>query len=221
MNTPARSMQHTAAARAAEAARLRAENPKMTFEEIGEIIGVSKQRVGQMLRKPPQERWSEELLAAMCACLEQGGTPQDLLAVPGVSDKITAERPRGRLTEDADREQTAKRLGNLRKLICTGKDAPEGTPARRLHDARQKGLALVVMAMSEPVVAATVAALRRGSKYAEVLGEVPQLGEVIGGDRDRQATLLRVLVDSGADRPAGTTARRLYEARKAGARKAS
>lgn len=221
MTAPVRSMLHTAAARAAEAARLRAENPDMTLEAIGLEIGVSKQRVGQMLRKPPQERWPEDLLASMCECLEAGGTPQDVLAIAGVSERIMAERPRGRLVADADREQTMKRLGNLRKLISTGRLAPEGTVSRRLYDARQRGIEKLTAAMPERVVAATVAALRSGSKYAEVLTQVPELGEAFGGDRDRQATMLRVLIDSGDGRPAGTTARRLFDARKAGAKRAS
>jgi len=219
VSAPVRSMLLTAAARAVEAARLRSDNPGMTLEEIGAEIGVSKQRVGQMLRKPPQERWPEDLLVAMCEVLGAGGTPQDVLAVPGVAERIMAERPRGRLLEDADREQAMKRLGNLRKLISTGRIAPEGTVSKRLYDARQRGIETIIAAMPERIVAATTAALRAGAKYAAVLTQVPELGEAFGGDRDRQATMLRIVIDSGNGRPVGTTGRRLFDARKAGLKK--
>ena len=112
-----------------------------------------------------------------------------------------------------------KRLGNLRKMISTGRLAPEGTVSRRLYDARQRGIERLVAAMPERIIAATATALRAGAKYADVLTQVPELGEAFGGDRDRQATMLRVVIDSGDGRPAGSTARRLFDARKAGLKK--
>lgn len=220
MNAPAaRSRQDVALARYQTACKLREENPNITLEEIGAACGgISKQRVSQLFKHPPQERWPEDLLTAMCEALADGKPPQDLLALPGVAERISAKRPRGRLKADADAEAHKRRLSSLRKLISIGQDAPEGTPSRRLYDARQAGLDKAARDWPEPVFQATEAALRSGSKYAEVLVEVPALGEYLGDSEARQAIMLRVIVESGEERPAGTRGRRLFDARQAGAR---
>lgn len=213
---PTMSRQDVALARAAEARRLRAEHPEMTLEAIGAEVGVSKQRILQLLRDPPVERWPEEILAAMCTALAAGKTPQDLLAIPGVAERIAAKRPIARTARDvADAEQDKRRLSSLRKLICVGKDQPEGSPGRRLHDARQAGLDASLRNWPEAVFKATEKALKTEAKYAAVLVAVPELAKFLGADGPRAATMLRVIVESGEERPAGTRGRRLFDARQA------
>lgn len=216
MTAPApMSRQEQALQRAADVRRLRDAHPEMTLEAIGEEVGVSKQRVLQLLQHPPVERWPEDILAAMEEALRAGKTPQDLLAVPGVAERITAKRP-GRVSKDeADAEQDKRRLSSLRKLICVGKDQQAGSPGRRLYEARQAGLDAAVAGWPEDVFKLTEQALRGGSKYAEVLAAVPQLGTLLGEDETRAATMLRVLVESGEERPKGTRGRRLFDARRA------
>lgn len=209
---PTMSRQDVALARAAEARRLRAEHPEMTLEAIGTEVGVSKQRILQLLRDPPVERWPEEILAVMCDALAAGKTPQDLLAVPGVAERIAAKRPTGRLP---DTEQDKRRLSSLRKLICVGKDQPEGSPGRRLYEARQAGLDTSLRGWPESVFKATEKALKTETKYAAVLVAVPELTQYLGADGPRAATMLRVIVESGEERPPGTRRRRLFDARQA------
>lgn len=206
--------QDQALARAAEARRLRAEHPEMTLEAIGKEVGVSKQRILQLLKDPPVERWPEDILAAMCEALQAGKTPQDLLDVPGVAERIVAKRPASRRQGDADAEQDKRRLSSLRKLICVGKDQPEGSAGRRLYDARQAGLDGAVAGWPESVFKATEKALKGSTKYAAVLVAVPELTQHLGADGPRAATMLRVIVESGEERPAGTRGRRLFDARR-------
>jgi hypothetical protein len=170
----------------------------MTLEAIGEEVGVSKQRVLQLLQHPPVERWPEDILAAMEEALRAGKTPQDLLAVPGVAERITAKRP-GRVSKDeADAEQDKRRLSSLRKLICVGKDQQAGSPGRRALRGPAGGAGRPrSRAGPRDVFKLTEQALRGGSKYAEVLAAVPQLGALLGEDETRAATMLRVLVESG------------------------
>lgn len=214
---PTLSRQDQALARAAEARRLRAEDPEMTLEAIGEAVGVSKQRVQQLLKDPPvetAERWPDDVLAAMCAALEAGKTPQDLLEVPGVAERIAVRRP-SRSAREQEGEQDKRRLSSLRKLICVGKNQPEGSPGRKLYEARQAGLDTSLRGWSEGVFKATEKALKGGAKYAAVLVAVPELAKYLGADGPRAATMLRVIVESGEDRPVGTRGRRLFDARQA------
>lgn len=214
--TPTMTRQDQALARAAEARRLRDEHPEMTLEAIGKEVGVSKQRVLQLLQDPPVERWPEDILAAMCSALVAGKTPQDLLALPGVAERIAAKRPASRLPkEKSDAEQDKRRLSSLRKMICVGKDQPEGSPGRRLYEARQAGLDTSLRDWPESVFKATEKALRSEEKYAAVLAAVPELAKYLGATGPRAATMLRVIVESGEGRPAGTRSRRLFDARQA------
>ncbi len=211
--TATRSRQDVAVERARMARQLREENPELTLEQIGERLGgVTKQAVAYLLRAQPQVRWPEEVVAAMCEALTAGKTPQDLLAIPGVAEHITV-----RSTEAATADQDRRRLSSLRKLICVGKDAPEGTIGRRLYDARQAGLDSAVRDWPDTVFAATCKALKTGAKYADVLSEVPQLAAYLGDGSARQATMLRVIVEGGAESPKKSRGRRLYDARQAGA----
>jgi hypothetical protein len=203
----------TALARAEEARRLRSEHPEMTLEQIGAALGVSRQGVHYLLRNPPVERWPEDVLAAMCQALAAGATPQDLLAIPGVAGAITTKRTRGKPKLEADAAQDRRRLSSLRKAICIGKNLPAGSAGRRLYDARQAGLDAAVAGWPEDVLVACEDALRAGAKYAEVMVTVPELAQYLGEDETRAATMLRVIVESGEDRPAGTRGRRLFDAR--------
>lgn len=151
--------QRRAQTRADEAQRLKQENPDKSLSWIAEQLGVTKQRVSQLLspKKAPasawansDDRWPPEMVTMMVEQLRAGVAPRDLLDLPGVADMIRVKVS----DDDLDPERVAelgrskalaevtytKRTAALRTMISRGQYRPRASVAGRLYEARQIGL---------------------------------------------------------------------------------
>lgn len=173
--TTIKARQKKAATRAAEARRLRAENPDKSLSWIAEQLGISKQRVSQLLAmeanpEPWQnsdDRWPDDMVVMMEEQLRVGVAPRELLALPGVAEMIKvkvemsdveqeriSELGKSKALEEA---VSLKRAAALRVMISRGQSRPKSSVAHRLYQARQDGLA---RRRAEPAPAADSARAR-------------------------------------------------------------
>lgn len=150
--------QRKAQSRAEQARRLREEHPEASLSWIGAELGVSKQRVSQLLAagdgpaqawKNSDDRWPDDMVRMMVEQLAAGAAPRDLLALPGVADMIAVkvdpdDLDPARVAELGKakallEKQDQQRMLALRVMISRGQKRPKSSVAGRLYAARQAG----------------------------------------------------------------------------------
>ncbi|HEY1180300.1 MAG TPA: hypothetical protein VGF17_29435 [Phytomonospora sp.] len=220
-------MTQTDNTRAAEAARIRAEHPDWSYAEIGAEMGVSRQRVGELLRTA---RVLQMSLPERVAEIEEKAKA-DAAAVLEAA-KRAASAVNAAADERAARTRSATKIEEIRReaKAAVAKIRREAkTKAAEIHEAAQERIRVLQVreeGWPEAVVAKMEQQLREGASPLDLVAD-PEVAAWmpaarkdedtdVEATRRRHSQALRVLINRGKSLPEGEVARRLYDARQIG-----